>query len=105
MTNDFFNDAVWEKAWKEDPDTAVSKMKKAEIDPAHTFDHRAESFNEQAFNEEGRRRTKRIMNWLEGQGVTFKDTSILALEQRQVDLQCRLRREGPVLLLWSLLFH
>lgn len=77
MTNDFFNDAVWEAAWKKDPDTAVSKMKKAGIDPAHTFDHRAKSFNEQAFSEEGRRRTKRIMNWLESQGVTFKDISIL----------------------------
>lgn len=77
MTNDFFNDAVWEAAWKKDPDTAISKMKKVGIDPAHTFDHRAKSFNEQAFSEEGRRRTKRIMNWLESQGVTFKDTSIL----------------------------
>ena len=52
-------------------------MKKAGMDQAHHFDHRAKSFNEQAFNEEGRQRTKRIMNWLEGQGVTFKDTSIL----------------------------
>jgi len=77
MTNVFFNEAVWEKAWKEDPDTAISKMKKAGIDPAHAFDHRAKSFNEQAFNEEGRRRTNRIMSWLERQGVTFKDTSIL----------------------------
>ncbi|PTM57996.1 class I SAM-dependent methyltransferase [Desmospora activa] len=77
MTNEFFNDTVWEKAWKEDPHTAVNKMKKAGIDPVHVFDHRAKSFNEQAFNEEGRQRTKWIMNWLEGQGVTYEDTSIL----------------------------
>lgn len=77
MTNEFFNETVWEKAWKEDPHTAVKKMKKAGIDAVHIFDDRAKSFNEQAFNEEGRQRTKRIMNWLEGQGVTFKNTSIL----------------------------
>lgn len=77
MTNEFFKETVWEQAWKEDPHTAVNKMKKAGIDAVNIFDHRAKSFNEQAFNEEGRQRTQRIMNWLEGQGVTFKDTSIL----------------------------
>lgn len=77
MTNDFFNAAAWEQAWKEDTHTAVNKMKNAGIDPVRTFDDKAKSFNEQAFNEEGRQRAKRIMNWLEGQGVTFKDTSIL----------------------------
>ncbi|WP_248930998.1 class I SAM-dependent methyltransferase [Paenibacillus hamazuiensis] len=77
MTNELFNENVWEKAWKEDRHTAVNKMKQAGIDPVHTFDHKAKAFNEQAFNEEGRQRTKRIMNWLEGQGVTFKDRSIL----------------------------
>ncbi|MGF7047561.1 SAM-dependent methyltransferase [Paenibacillus sp. DS2015] len=75
--NDFFNEAIWEKAWKDDIYTRVNKMKSAGIDAAHAFDHKASSFNEQAFNEEGRQRTKRIMNWLEGQGVKFKDTSIL----------------------------
>ncbi|UJW56237.1 class I SAM-dependent methyltransferase [Bacillus sp. A116_S68] len=77
MTNDFFNETVWEKAWKKDVQTGVNKLKKAGIDPIHVFDNRAKSFNEQAFNEEGRRRTKEIINWLEGQGVTFKDVSIL----------------------------
>lgn len=75
--NDFFNEAIWEKAWKDDLFTAVNKMKNAGIDATHAFDHNARSFNEQVFNEEGRQRTKRIINWLEGQGVKFKDTSIL----------------------------
>lgn len=75
--NDFFNEAIWEKAWKDDPYTAVNKMKNAEIDATHAFDDKAKSFNEQVFNEEGKQRTKRIMNWLEGQGVRFKDASIL----------------------------
>jgi len=74
----FFNEAIWLKAWRDDPFTAVNKMKNAGIDPANVFDHsKARSFNEQAFSEEGRQRTKRIMNWIEGQGVKFKDTSIL----------------------------
>ncbi|CAM4483645.1 MAG: class I SAM-dependent methyltransferase [Paenibacillus macerans] len=77
MRNDFFNEAAWEQAWKEDTHTAVNKMKNAGIDPVRTFDDKAKSFNEQAFNEEGRQRARRIMNWLEGQGVTFKDNTIL----------------------------
>lgn len=77
MTNDFFDENIWEKAWKEVMTTRVNKMKGAGIDPTHSFDQKANKFNEQAFNEEGRQRTKRIMNWLEGQGVTFKDAFIL----------------------------
>ncbi|MWC28237.1 class I SAM-dependent methyltransferase [Paenibacillus sp. MMS18-CY102] len=75
--NDLFDEVVWEKAWKNDPQTAVNKMKRAGIDTTHAFDHKAAVFNEQSFNEEGRLRTKRIMNWLEGQGVTYKDATIL----------------------------
>jgi 2-polyprenyl-3-methyl-5-hydroxy-6-metoxy-1,4-benzoquinol methylase len=75
--NDFFNASIWEKAWKDDSDTVVNKMRRAGIDPARSFDHKAKTFNEQSFNEEGRIRTKRIMNWLEGQGVQFENSSIL----------------------------
>lgn len=75
--NDFFNADIWEKAWKEDADTGVKKMKKAGIDPARAFDQKAKTFNEQSFNEEGRKRTKRIMNWIEGQGVRFENASVL----------------------------
>lgn len=77
MANDFFNETVWEKAWKEDPQTAVNKRIKAGIDVVQVFNNRAKSIDEQAFNEEGRQRTKQILNWLEGQGVIFKDTPIL----------------------------
>jgi 2-polyprenyl-3-methyl-5-hydroxy-6-metoxy-1,4-benzoquinol methylase len=75
--NDFFNEAIWEKAWKDHGDTVVNKMKKAGIEPARAFDHKARSFNEQSFNEEGRKRTTRILNWLEGQGVHFENASVL----------------------------
>lgn len=77
VMNDFFNEAIWEKAWKEHGERVVNKMKKTGIDPTRTFDHKAKTFNEQSFNEEGRKRTTRIMNWLEGQGVQFDNASVL----------------------------
>lgn len=75
--NDFFNAAIWEKAWKDHGDTIVNKMKKVGILPAKAFDHKAKSFNEQSFNEEGRKRSARILNWMEGQGVRFENASVL----------------------------
>ncbi|MEC0184213.1 class I SAM-dependent methyltransferase [Paenibacillus peoriae] len=75
--NDFFNAAIWEKAWKDESDLKINRMKKNGIDPARSFDHKAKTFNEQSFNEEGRKRTKRIMNWLEGQGIRFENASVL----------------------------
>jgi len=77
MKQTFFDPAVWEQVWQNDGQTAINKMKAAGIDPTHSFDHKAVSFNEQVFNEEGRRRSKRIMNWLEDQGVRFQGASIL----------------------------
>ncbi|CAH1203759.1 tRNA 5-carboxymethoxyuridine methyltransferase [Paenibacillus plantiphilus] len=77
MTNELFHAAIWEKAWKEDAHITVKKMKSAGIDPAHSFDQKANTFNEEVFSEEGRRRAKRIMSWLEDQGVAFKEKSIL----------------------------
>lgn len=77
MTNELFDSSVWEQAWKEDSNTGVNKMKRAGIDPAHSFDSSAKSFNKEVFSEEGRRRARRIMNWLEDQGVEFSGASIL----------------------------
>jgi 2-polyprenyl-3-methyl-5-hydroxy-6-metoxy-1,4-benzoquinol methylase len=75
--NDFFNETIWEEAWKEYGDTIVNKMKKAGIVPAKAFDHKAKTFNEQSFNEEGRKRTTRIVRWLETQGVQLENASVL----------------------------
>lgn len=77
MKNEFFDAAVWEKAWKEDSQTAVKKMKNAGIDPTHSFDHKAQVFNKEVFSEGGRRRAKRIIGWLEDQGVSFEGKSVL----------------------------
>lgn len=75
--NDFFNEALWEKAWKDHSDTIVNKMKEVGIVPSKAFDHKALSFNEQSFNEEGRKRSARILNWMEGQGVRFDNATVL----------------------------
>lgn len=75
--NDFFDAAVWEKAWKDDADMKFDRMKRNGIDPTRSFDHKAKIFNEQSFSEEGRERSRRIMNWLEGQGVQFQNASVL----------------------------
>jgi len=75
--NDFFNASIWEEAWKDDSATVINKMRRAGIDPARSFDSKAKTFNEQSFSEEGKKRTKRIMNWLEGQGVQFDNNAIL----------------------------
>lgn len=77
MTNPLFETALWEKAWEEDRDTGVNKMKRAGIDPARSFDAKAETFNAEVFSEQGRRRARRIMDWLEDQGVAFDGASIL----------------------------
>ncbi|MFF2907820.1 class I SAM-dependent methyltransferase [Paenibacillus sp. NPDC057934] len=73
--NNFFDAANWEKAWKDD--SVLKKMRGAGVDPTRSFDHKAKTFNEQSFSEEGRKRTKRIMNWIEGQGVQFENASVL----------------------------
>lgn len=75
--NDFYDAAIWEKAWKENSDLKIERMKKNGIDPTRTFDHKAKVFNAQSFSEEGSKRTKRIINWLEGQGVTFANSDVL----------------------------
>ncbi|WP_019909021.1 class I SAM-dependent methyltransferase [Paenibacillus sp. HW567] len=77
MNDDFFNAAMWEKVWKDESDIKIARMKMNGIDPTRSFDHKAKTFNEQSFNKQGRERTNRIMNWLEGQGVQFANSSVL----------------------------
>lgn len=77
MRNDFFNAELWEKAWKDHGDTVINKMKQVGISPANAFDHKAKTFNAQSFSEEGRKRSTRILNWIEDQGVSFDNASVL----------------------------
>lgn len=72
------NEAAWEKAWKDDQTTGVNLMKSAGIEPRFTFGAiAAQNYNEQSFNDEGRRRSARIIGWLENQGVNFNGASVL----------------------------
>ena len=75
--NEFLNEAVWEQTWKEHGVAVAARREKAGIVPARAFDSKAKTFNEQSFNEEGQKRTKRILGWLEGQGVRFDGLSVL----------------------------
>ncbi|WP_166246534.1 class I SAM-dependent methyltransferase [Paenibacillus turpanensis] len=75
--DDFYNAKVWEKAWKDATDLIFANMKKNGIDLTRSFDQKAKVFNEQSFSEEGRRRSRRIMNWMEGQGVRFENATVL----------------------------
>jgi len=77
MTQDLFNEQVWEQAWKEDPQAMGNKMKRAGVDFTRSFDHKAKAFNEEVFSESGRRRAERIAHWIEGQGVNFDGISVL----------------------------
>ncbi|QJC51498.1 class I SAM-dependent methyltransferase [Paenibacillus albicereus] len=72
------NDAgVWEQAWRERGERVREKQAKAGILPSRAFDDKADTFNESSFSEEGRRRSQRILGWLEGQGVDFAGLSVL----------------------------
>lgn len=75
--NEFFDAAKWEQAWKEDPYTAVNKMKAAGMDPSRSFDNKAAIFNKEVFSEDGKKRTNRIISWIEGQDVDFNGLTIL----------------------------
>lgn len=73
----FFDAAVWEQEWQAYGDGAAKRMRRSGIDPATAFNGKAAKFNEQSFNEEGRRRSARIVNWLAGRGVKFDGASVL----------------------------
>ncbi|NGZ77672.1 class I SAM-dependent methyltransferase [Saccharibacillus alkalitolerans] len=73
----FFDPSVWEQEWKAYGEGAAARMRRSGIDPATAFNAKAEQFNEQSFNEEGRRRSARIVGWLESRGVKFEGATVL----------------------------
>ncbi|MGP3788295.1 class I SAM-dependent methyltransferase [Paenibacillus sp. 1A_MP2] len=77
MNTKLLDEKTWEQAWENDPYTGVKKMIQAGIDPAQTFDDKANAFNEDVFSEEGRRRARRIIGWLQDQGVRFSNATVL----------------------------
>ncbi|MEC0239857.1 class I SAM-dependent methyltransferase [Paenibacillus dokdonensis] len=79
MTYSLFDPEVWKDAWINDPEAGVNRMLRAGMEPAHTFNDetKANTFHKQSFSEEGRKRTTRIMGWLQTQGVSFENASVL----------------------------
>ncbi|ANF96983.1 class I SAM-dependent methyltransferase [Paenibacillus bovis] len=79
MNHSLFDPEEWKKAWINDPEAGVNRMLRSGIEPVSAFDEaaRAHNFHQKAFSEEGRRRSKRIMDWIEAQGVSFANASIL----------------------------
>ncbi|WP_059050343.1 class I SAM-dependent methyltransferase [Paenibacillus senegalimassiliensis] len=75
--SDFFNAEVWESIWKEESEVKRARMKKNGIDFTRSFDAKAQTFDQQSFSKEGKERSRRIMGWLEGQGVTLDNASVL----------------------------
>ncbi|MGG6311475.1 class I SAM-dependent methyltransferase [Paenibacillus macerans] len=74
-----FDPELWKKAWINDPEASVNRMRRAGMEPTRSFDTdvKARSFHEKAFNEEGRKRSARIMGWLKAQGVAFDQAAVL----------------------------
>ncbi|MHA6484193.1 class I SAM-dependent methyltransferase [Paenibacillus sp. strain BS8-2] len=75
--NEIFDAAKWEQTWKDDPYTAVNKMKSSGMDPTRSFDSKAAVFNKEVFSEDGKKRTNRIISWIEGQNVDLRGMSVL----------------------------
>ncbi len=79
MENNFFSFKAWETAWEEDPAAFSKKMRTTgthRID-GEVFRRWAEKYNEQSFSEDGKKRTNRIIRWLQNQGVQFENSSVL----------------------------
>ncbi|MDO3412467.1 methyltransferase domain-containing protein [Saccharibacillus sp. CPCC 101409] len=77
MMNLFFEAESWEQAWQEHSEAAAAHRSRKGIDMTRSFDPKAQTFNEQSFSAEGRKRSARILNWLESRGVDFDGASVL----------------------------
>ena len=81
MVNQFqiFNQQYWEKAWRDDPNTSLKKMKKAGLGSFQSegFTTWAKKFDTSSFNNEGVKRTERIIKWIESQIDSVEGLSVL----------------------------
>lgn len=55
----------------------ANRMKQAGIDMTRSFDDKAESFNREVFSQAGRRRSERIISWIEGQNIELAGLRVL----------------------------
>jgi len=77
MDMNLFDAAIWEQAWREDPRAMGNRMKRSGVDMTRSFDTKAVSFNQEVFSEEGRRRSERIIRWIEGQNIDLAGLRVL----------------------------
>ncbi|MEO2206123.1 class I SAM-dependent methyltransferase [Paenibacillus pabuli] len=72
-----FDLSIWEEAWKQQPRNPKYKKKSAPFETEEAFERWARDYHHQSFTEEGKKRSERIMSWIENQGVDFSDLSVL----------------------------
>lgn len=72
-----FDLSVWEESWKQRPRNPRYKKKSAPFETEEAFERWARDYHHQSFTEEGKKRSERIMSWIENQGVDFSELSIL----------------------------
>ncbi|WKA56544.1 class I SAM-dependent methyltransferase [Planococcus shixiaomingii] len=79
MNHLLFNQQIWEKAWEQDPNTSLKRMKKAGLPTYESqgFSKWAKAYNETSFSMQGQNRSARIMKWIEQQVSSFEGMSIL----------------------------
>jgi len=77
--NYLFDKRVWIDAWRNDPHTALRIMERFDQGSNSTeeFKKWAQSYNKSSFSDEGRRRSDRILTWVEHQIGTFENRSVL----------------------------
>lgn len=72
-----FDLSVWEEAWKNQSTASKYNMKSTAFDATSAFERWAREYHQQSFTEEGKKRSERIIGWIENQGVSFDGLSIL----------------------------
>lgn len=72
---DFLNPSIWEEIWQE-----KTNKKTMSIDKTISFwDHRAKNFTKNVLSDSGKVRINEVLSWLESQGVTLEESTILDL--------------------------
>lgn len=79
MNHPLFNQQIWEKAWEQDPNTSLKRMKEVGFPTYESqgFSKWAKAYNETSFSMQGQKRSARIMKWIEQQVSSFEGMSIL----------------------------
>jgi len=70
--------SFWEEAWSLDREKSLFRRDRKTLQEQVEFwNKRAESFQKSVMSEQGEKRVKRVLDWLEKQGVDFSDIEVL----------------------------